>query len=137
MKKQYELIEFQKLGDEFGELVVAECGKHIPFDVKRIFYIYGTKPGVVRGRHANRKSSFLLINMFGSVKIKVDTGKKKEIIDLNRPNVGVYLDKMVWKDMYDFSEGSCLLVLSDELYDSKEYVRDYQEFLKEVGSAKT
>lgn len=137
MKKQYELIEFQKLGDEFGELVVAECGKHIPFDVKRIFYIYGTKPGVVRGRHANRKSSFLLINMFGSVKIKVDTGKKKEIIDLNRPNVGIYLNKMVWKDMYDFSEGSCLLVLSDQLYDSTEYVRDYQEFLKEVGCDKT
>lgn len=75
--------------------------------------------------------------MFGSVKIKIDTGKKIKIIDLNKPNIGVYLNKMVWKDMCDFSEGSCLLVLTDQLYDSNEYVRDYQEFLKEVRNEKT
>lgn len=124
MEKKYKLLEFPELGDERGHLVVIENLKDIPFDIKRIFYIYGTKPNVVRGQHANRISKFVLINLCGSCKIKVDDGKNEEVIVLDKPHHGIYLDRMVWKDMYDFSEDSILLVLSDSPYIKDEYVRD-------------
>lgn len=130
--KKYELLKFNQLGDDRGHLVVVEGIKNIPFEIKRIFYIYGTKEDVVRGQHANRKSEFVLINLAGSCKIKVDDGKNKEIIILDKAHEGIYLNKMVWKDMYDFSKDSILLVLSNQSYDSEEYVRDYTEFKKEM-----
>lgn len=130
--KKYKLLSFAQLGDERGHLVVVEGLKDIPFEIKRMFYIYGSKENVVRGQHANRKSEFVLINLAGSCKIKVDDGKNEEILFLDKPHEGIYLDKMVWKDMYDFSENSILLILSNHSYDSEEYVRDYTEFKKEM-----
>lgn len=130
--KKYKLLKFNQLGDERGHLVVVEGMKDIPFEIKRMFYIYGTRENVVRGEHANRKSEFVLINLSGNCKIRVDDGKNRDIITLNKPHEGIYLDKMVWKDMYEFSKDSVLLVLSNQLYDSKEYIRDYNEFKKEV-----
>lgn len=124
MKKKYELLEFQELGDERGQLVVIENLKDIPFEIKRIFYIYGTKPNIIRGQHANKISRFVLINLAGKCKIKVNDGENEEIIILDKPHCGVYLDRMVWKDMYDFSEDSILLVLSDSVYLKDEYIRD-------------
>lgn len=122
--KKYKLLEFPELGDERGHLVVIENLKDIPFEIKRIFYIYGTKPNVVRGQHANKISRFVLINLCGSCKIKVNDGENEEIIILDKPHHGIYLDRMVWKDMYDFSEDSILLVLSDSVYLKDEYIRD-------------
>lgn len=130
--KKYKLLSFNQLGDERGHLVVVEGLKDIPFEIKRMFYIYGTKSNVIRGQHANRKSEFVLINLSGSCKIKVDDGKNKEVIILDKPHEGIYLEKMVWKDMFDFSEDSILLVLSNHSYDSEEYVRDYEKFKKET-----
>lgn len=124
MKKKYKLLEFPELGDERGHLVVIENLKNIPFEIKRIFYIYGTKPDVIRGQHANKISRFVLINLCGSCKIKVNDGENEEIIILDKPHHGIYLDRMVWKDMYDFSEDSILLVLSDSVYLKDEYIRD-------------
>lgn len=124
MEKKYKLLEFPELGDERGHLVVIENLKNIPFEIKRIFYIYGTKPDVIRGQHANKISRFVLINLCGSCKIKVNDGENEEIIILDKPHHGVYLDRMVWKDMYDFSEDSILLVLSDSVYLKDEYIRD-------------
>lgn len=127
-----QMIEFEQMGDERGHLVVCEgSGKDIPFEIKRVFYIYGSDADVVRGQHANRKSEFVLINVAGSSKVRVRDGKGNEMIFvLNRPHTGVYLPKMVWKDMYDFSEDSVLLCLASEHYDSGEYIRDYDAFLK-------
>lgn len=88
---------------------------------------------VVRGKHANRKSEFVLINIGGTSKVRVDNGKQSEIIELNRPHSGIYIPKMIWKDMYDFSEDSILLVLSSEHYDESEYIRDYDEYVREVN----
>lgn len=130
--KKYKLQSFSQLGDERGNLVVVEGIKDIPFDIKRMFYIYGTQGNIVRGQHANRNSEFVLINLSGECKIKVDDGKNNEVIILNKPHEGIYLDKMVWKDMYDFSSDSILLVLSNCSYDSKEYIRDYMKFKKEI-----
>ena len=129
------VFEFPKKGDNRGTLVVIEENKDIPFDIKRIFYMFGTSPEIVRGQHANRHSEFILICVAGSCKIKVDDGKgNEEIFLLDKPNKGIYVPKMLWKDMYDFSCDSVLLVLSDKNYDENEYIRDYEEYRKEVNN---
>ena len=133
IKEQYRILEFGDLGDERGNLVVVEGTQDIPFDIKRVFYIYGSDSEVVRGQHANRNSEFVLINVSGTSKVRVDNGFEEEIIELNRPRMGLYLPTMLWKDMYDFSADSVLLVLTNTHYDGKEYIRDYDEYLKEVG----
>ena len=136
IKDQYKILEFGDLGDERGKLVVVEGSKDIPFDIQRVFYIYGSDNQVVRGQHANRKSEFVLINVSGTSKVRVDNGFEEEIIELNRPIMGLYLPTMLWKDMYDFSEDSVLLVLANTHYDGTEYIRDYEEYRKEVGGTK-
>ena len=136
MDKKFKVIDFQELGDPRGHLVVAESNKEVPFLIQRIFYIYGTKDGVVRGQHANRASEFMLINLQGSVKIVIDDGRQKDTVILNKAHQGVYLDKMVWKDMCEFSSDSILLVLSSMSYDASEYIRDYDEFVREVNDGK-
>ncbi len=124
------MLEFPQKGDERGRLVIVEGGMDIPFEVKRIFYIYGSDKTVVRGQHANRKTQFVLINVAGQSKVKVKDGKGNEIVfTLNRPHTGIYLPQMVWKDMYDFSEDSILLCLASEHYDPEEYIRDYDKFM--------
>ncbi len=135
IKDQYKILEFGDLGDERGKLVVVEGAMDIPFEIKRVFYIYGSDSSVIRGQHANRDSEFVLINVSGSSKVRVDNGFEEEIIELNRPRMGLYLPTMVWKDMYDFSEDSVLLVLANTHYDGNEYIRDYDEYLKEVGGS--
>lgn len=133
LKEQYKILEFIDLGDERGNLVVIEGeGIHIPFDIKRVFYIYGSDSEVVRGQHANRETEFLLVNVSGTSKVRVDNGNEQEIIELNRPRMGLYLAPMVWKDMYDFSEDSVLLVLASRHYDPDEYIRDYDKYIEEV-----
>ena len=113
IKDQYKILEFDDLGDERGNLVVVEGEQDIPFEIKRVFYIYGSDSEVVRGQHANRNSEFVLINVSGTSKVRVDNGFEEEIIELNRPRMGLYLPTMLWKDMYDFSEDSVLLVLAN------------------------
>ncbi len=136
IKDQYKILEFGDLGDERGKLVVVEGAQDIPFDIQRVFYIYGSDSEVVRGQHANRNSEFVLINVSGSSKVRVDNGFEEEIIELNRPRMGLYLPTMLWKDMYDFSADSVLLVLANTHYDGHEYIRDYDEFIKEVGGTR-
>ena len=129
-----QMLEFSQKGDERGHLVIVEGMEDIPFDIKRIFYIYGSDKDVIRGQHANRESEFVLINVAGTSKVKVKDGKGNEAIYyLNRPHTGIYLPKMVWKDMYDFSEDSVLLCLASTHYDSTEYIRNYDEFVKVVN----
>ncbi len=129
-----QILEFPQHGDERGHLVIVEGLKDIPFEIKRIFYIYGTEKNVVRGQHANRKSRFVLINVKGSSKVKIKDGQGNEaVFSLNRPHTGIYLPNMVWKEMYDFSEDSVLLCLASEYYDSQEYIRDYKEFINLIN----
>lgn len=130
------MLEFKEHGDERGYLVVVEGERDLPFKIQRLFYIYGSDPDVVRGEHANRNSQFVLINVAGTSKIRVKDGLGNEIIFcLNRPHTGIYLPSMVWKDMYDFSKDAVLLCISSEHYDEKEYIRDYNEFVREVSGA--
>ena len=127
------IIDFKDLGDERGKLVVIEGNESIPFDIKRVFYIYGSDSTVVRGQHANRESEFVLINVAGTSKVRLTDGKEEHIVELNKPMMGVYIPKMVWKDMYDFSEDSVLLVLASTHYDGSEYIRNYDDYVKEVS----
>lgn len=133
MQSDVRMLEFPQHGDERGHLVVVEGEKDIPFIVKRVFYMYGSDHDVVRGQHANRQTEFVLINVSGQSKVRVKDGLGNEaVFSLNRPHTGIYLPKMVWKDMFDFSENSILLVLASEHYDGEEYIRDYDSFVKEV-----
>ena len=127
------VLNFKDLGDERGKLVVVEGQKDIPFDIKRVFYIYGSDPDIRRGQHANLESEFVLINVSGKSKVWVTNGKEEQIIELDVPMKGVYLPKMVWKDMYDFSTDSVLLVLASTHYNGSEYIRDYDDYLKLMG----
>ena len=123
------LFHMKEIGDGRGQMVVVEGDQTIPFEIKRIFYIYGTKNNVIRGQHANIKTEFVLINVSGNSKVKVKDGCGNEkVYELNEPNTAVYLPTMVWKDMYDFSTDSVLLVLASEHYDANEYIRDYNVF---------
>ena len=134
IKNRVTMLEFGQHGDERGHLVVIEGMEDIPFDIKRIFYIYGSDSKVVRGQHANIKSEFVLINVAGTSKVRVDDGQGNEaVFSLNRPRTGIYLPTLVWKDMYDFSKDSVLLCLASEHYDASEYIRDYDEFVKYVN----
>lgn len=132
IKEKYRLLEFKEFGDERGSLVVAEGGGDIPFEIKRVFYMYGSDSGIIRGRHANRHSEFVLINVAGTSKVRLDDGFQTEVVELNKPRMGLYMAPMIWKDMYDFSPDSVLLCLSSRHYDADEYIRNYDEFTKEV-----
>lgn len=136
LEEQYKILNFNDLGDERGNLVVIEGGGiDIPFDINRVFYIYGSDSTVVRGQHANLETEFVLINVSGSSKVRVDNGTETAVIELNRPRMGIYLNKLLWKDMYDFSQDSVLLVLASRHYDAGEYIRSYEEYLKIIGKA--
>ena len=88
---------------------------------------------VVRGQHANKESEFVLINVSGKSKVRITDGKEEFVVELNKPMMGVYIPTMIWKDMYDFSSDSVLLVLASTHYNSKEYIRDYDDYLKIMG----
>lgn len=130
------ILHFEDLGDERGKLVVIEGGIAIPFDIKRVFYIYGSDSTVVRGKHANKESEFVLVNVAGKSKVRITDGIEELNVELNKPMMGIYLPKMIWKDMYDFSRDSVLLCLASTHYDGSEYVRDYNEYLKIRGLVK-
>lgn len=134
LKEKCPILQFSDLGDDRGKLVVIEGGEAIPFDIKRVFYIYESDSTVVRGQHANRESEFVLINVSGESKVRITDGVEEFVVELNKPMMGVYIPKMIWKDMYDFSPNSVLLVLASTHYDGQEYIRDYDEYLKIINN---
>lgn len=113
---------------------MVEGLRDIPFEIKRVFYIFGKgNVGTVRGKHSNRKSEFVLYNIKGKSKVKtIDENMDEFVYELNEPNQAIYLPRMVWKEMYDFTEDSVLMVLSSEYYDADEYIRDFDSFITEI-----
>ena len=134
LKDKCPVLRFSDLGDERGKLVVIEGAQTVPFEIKRVFYIYESDATVVRGQHANRESEFVLINVSGKSKVRITDGKEEIVVVLDKPMMGVYIPQMIWKDMYEFSEDSVLLVLASTHYDGEEYIRNYEEYLKEIKS---
>lgn len=134
VKEKCKVLQFADLGDERGKLVVIEGGQAIPFEIKRVFYIYDSDSSVIRGQHANKNSEFVLINVAGKSKVRITDGDEEMVVELDKPMMGVYIPRMIWKDMYDFSSDSVLLVLASTHYDGREYIRDYDEYLKILKS---
>lgn len=124
---------FQQHGDERGMLVALEEHNDIPFEIKRVYYMYDTKPGVRRGFHAHKKLEQILICIHGSCKILMDNGKEKKVVSLEKPYEGLYISNDIWREMYDFSEDAVLMVLASEVYNEDDYIRDYDEFLKSIS----
>jgi dTDP-4-dehydrorhamnose 3,5-epimerase-like enzyme len=130
------ILNFNIIGDERGSLVAIEQLKDIPFEIKRIYYTWGTEKEFVRGKHAHTQLEQVLICVSGSCKIRLDNGKEKQIVELKDKNQGLLIGTMIWREMFDFSEDCVLLVLASEYYDEKEYIRDYNEFLEKVKNGK-
>ena len=128
------LEEFKVLGDHRGQLVALEANRQIPFDVKRVFYIYGTQEGIPRGNHSHYKTKQFLVAVNGSCKVTLDNGKEKETFDLNKPNLGLFQDALIWGTMHDFSGDCVLMVLADEYYNASDYITSYETFLEVVKS---
>lgn len=121
---------FPPHGDERGQLVALEEKKDIPFEIKRVYYIYDTLEGVRRGFHAHRNLEQILVCVHGSCKILLDNGTEKETVLLDKPYEGLYISNNIWREMYDFSPDAVLLVLASSLYDEADYIRDYDQFLE-------
>lgn len=122
-------IIIEALGDTRGSLVAMEEHKNIPFDIKRVYSIFGTERGVVRGYHAHKNLRQVAICITGSCRFVLDNGKTREEIVLDSPEKGLFIEGLVWREMHDFTPGCVLVVLADEYYDEDDYIRDYQEFI--------
>lgn len=128
-------LDFQILGDERGSLVALEQGKIIPFEIKRVYYIYHTEENVSRGFHAHRELKQVAICISGSCRMILDNGFVREEVLMNSPVKGLLIDSMLWREMHDFSEDCILLVLASEHYTEADYLRDYSAFKREVNNA--
>ena len=126
---------FQQHGDELGQLVALEEFKDIPFEIKRVYYMYDTGEGIHRGFHAHKTLKQILICIHGSCKVLLDNGEEKKIVSLEKPYEGLYIAHNMWREMYDFSPDAVLMVLASEYYDESDYIRDYDEFLNSVKEA--
>ncbi len=129
----YKILKFNTKSDDRGSLIALENLKEIPFEIKRIYYIYNTKPEFPRGAHAHRELEQVLIMMEGSCELVLNDGKNIKNIILNRPDMGIFIGKNMWREMKNFSYGAKLLVLASDFYNEKEYIRDYEEFLRNVN----
>jgi dTDP-4-dehydrorhamnose 3,5-epimerase-like enzyme len=126
------LIDLQVLGDERGSLIAMEEFKNVPFKIKRIYYLFDTKQEVSRGFHAHKKLQQLAICVRGNCRFILDNGKTKEVVLLNTPDKGLFLENNIWHEMHDFSDDCVLMILADDLYDESDYIRCYQSFLSSI-----
>ncbi|MDY4387932.1 FdtA/QdtA family cupin domain-containing protein [Pectobacterium aroidearum] len=129
---QIRLIQLQTHGDERGALVALEQDKNIPFEIKRVYYLFKTKEGVRRGFHAHKALKQVAIAVRGSCRFLLDDGTEKVDILLDNPAQGLLIDSCIWREMYDFSDDCVLMVLADQPYDESDYIRNYDEFLSGI-----
>ncbi len=127
---------FQQHGDERGQLVALEEHKDIPFEIKRVYYMYDTGAGVRRGYHAHKSLEQILICIHGTCKILLDDGTEKKVVPLEKPYEGLYVSNAMWREMFDFSKDAVLMVLASDYYKEEDYIRDYDVFLEYVEEQK-
>lgn len=130
--EQCQLIELPKISDPRGNLTFVEAGRHIPFVIQRVYYLYDVPGGAERGGHAHKGLHQLIIAMSGSFDIHLDDGENKKTIHLNRSYNGLYVCPMIWREMDNFSSGAVCMVLASNFYDESDYYRNYNDFLKDV-----
>lgn len=126
------LIQLPKISDPRGNLTFIEGSRHVPFDLKRVYYLYDVPGGETRAGHAHKQLEALMIAVSGSFEVILDDGTARKSFFLNRSYYGLYIPKMVWRELENFSSGSVCLVLASEIYDESDYYRDYDQFLKAV-----
>jgi len=123
-------VNFPALGDNRGSLVALEANITVPFDIKRVYYIFGTKENVTRGLHAHKELKQVMVCVTGHCRVTLDNGDNRETILLNSPTKGILLEAHIWREMFNFSADCVLLVIASELYDESDYIRDYKEFME-------
>jgi dTDP-4-dehydrorhamnose 3,5-epimerase-like enzyme len=128
MKKLKNIINFREMGADQGWLVSLEGERNVPFPIRRVYYIYGTRPGIHRGAHAHHQLRQIAVCLNGSCKILLDDGHQREEVHLTSNTEGLMLEPKIWHEMYDFSPGCVLIVLADAWYDEADYIRDYSKF---------
>jgi hypothetical protein len=128
------IIELPKIFDARGNLSFIEGGNHIPFDIKRVYYLYDVPGGAARGGHAHKALSQLIIAMSGSFDVILDEGGEKRRFHLNRSYQGLFVCPMMWRELDNFSSGSVCMVLASNIYEESDYYRDYPEFLRGLGN---
>lgn len=133
---QIHIHHFASHGDSRGQLIALEALKEIPFEIKRVYFIYDTKKDVARGFHAHKNLQQVLICVSGSCKIRLDDGIESAVVTLQHPSEGLFLSHDIWREMYDFSPDAVLLVLASDYYEERDYIRDYNEFLKYIKKDK-
>ncbi|SNS43659.1 Acetyltransferase (isoleucine patch superfamily) [Anaerovirgula multivorans] len=126
---EVKLFNFKEIGDKRGTLTPIEASKDIPFEIRRVYYMYGTVENARRGYHAHKALKQILICINGSCKVLLDDGKEKTIIELSKRHQGLYIGEYMWREMYDFSKDAVLMVLASDYYDETDYIRDYEIFL--------
>ena len=122
------IVEHRVLGDHRGQLIAIEAVRDIPFEIKRIFYIYGAQPNTLRGQHAHHKTRQYLIAVSGSCNVTLDDGKQRITYSLHQPDIGLLQEPLVWGTMHDFSHDCVLVVLASEHYEENDYIRNYAHF---------
>lgn len=128
--KKIKKYNYKYHSDKYGKLISLEAKKNIPFEIKRVYYIYDVESGVRRGFHSHKKLEQILVCVHGSVKILVKTPEEEKIIKLNNPRKGLYIGTDLWREMYDFENGAVLMVLASDYYDESDYIRNYDEYEK-------
>ena len=126
-------INLQKHGDDRGSLVALEEENNIPFSIKRVYYIFDTKEGVRRGFHAHKELKQVAIAVKGSCRFLLDDGTERIEVVLDNPAQGLLIESYIWREMYDFSSDCVLMILANSHYDEKDYIRDYDDFLKKAN----
>ena len=128
--KQCSTINLPKIADPRGNLTFIEGGRHVPFQIQRVYYLYDTPGGAERGGHAHKELRQLIVAMSGSFDVILNDGREKKRFHLNRSYYGLYVCPMIWRELDNFSSGSVCMVLASNFYDESDYFRDFQEFLK-------
>ncbi|GAB2508988.1 sugar 3,4-ketoisomerase [Lysobacter humi (ex Lee et al. 2017)] len=126
---RWRLVDLPKISDPRGNLTFVEGGRHVPFDIQRVYYLYDVPGGAERGGHAHKQLRQLIIAMAGSFDVVLDDGRRKERVHLNRSYYGLLVDTMVWRELDNFSSGSVCMVLASTVYEESDYYRDYGEFI--------
>jgi dTDP-4-dehydrorhamnose 3,5-epimerase-like enzyme len=131
--EQCRLIEFPRVLDVRGNLTFVEGGRHIPFEIRRVFYLYDVPGGAVRAGHAHTKVDQVLIAMSGSFDVQLDDGRARRRFHLNRSYFGLHIVPMVWREIDNFSSGAVCMALASDYYDESSYIRTYADFLKNAS----
>lgn len=126
------LLHLPIMGDDRGSLIALENSTHLPFNIERVYYIFDTKKGMSRGKHAHKKLKQLAVCVSGKCRIVLDDGVKRQNYWLDAPDKGLFINSMVWREMHDFSEDCVLIVLASEPYEEDDYIRDYNQFICQV-----